>query len=72
MRCCPQLDLVGSVQNNALAGGVNPLHRSDWNPGSGYVRIRIPSSWVDSAPPSPRYFARNYPDYGLYLQLTIP
>jgi outer membrane protein TolC len=61
----PQLDLVGTVANNGLAGEVNPL--------------AIPGS----SAPDPAFlggygtlmsqiFRRNYPDYGVFVQLSIP
>jgi outer membrane protein len=61
----PQLDLVGTVANNGLAGEINPLE--------------VPGSF----PPDQAFlggygtllsqvFRRNYPDYGVFLQLNIP
>jgi outer membrane protein len=73
----PSLDLIASLQNNALAGQVNPLP--------------IPLVQGSSAQPQPRdpslinpiflggygtalsqIFSRNFPDYVVGLQFTIP
>jgi outer membrane protein len=61
----PQLDLVGTVANNGLAGEINPLELAGSFPpdqaflgGYGTLLSQI--------------FRRNYPDYGVFLQLNIP
>jgi outer membrane protein len=73
----PSLDLIASLQNNALAGQINPLP--------------IPPAQGSSAQPQPRdpslinpvflggygtalsqIFSRNFPDYAFGFQLTIP
>jgi outer membrane protein TolC len=57
----PQLDLVGVMQNNGLAGQVNPFV-SNPDPGfiGGYGGVLG------------QIFARNYPTYGVGLQMTLP
>src|SRR5713101_2282546 len=58
----PQLDLVGTVQNSGMAGDLNPLLGTP--PGSvnlgGYGTVLG------------QVFRRNYPSYGVGLQLTLP
>ena len=63
----PSLDLVVSARNNALAGDVNPLtlpgaapHNPDPALIGGYVTALS------------QLFQRNFPDYGIGVQLTIP
>jgi len=63
----PSLDLVATVRNNALAGDVNPLtlpgaapHNPDDILVGGYGRALS------------QLVRRNFPDYGVGLQLTIP
>lgn len=72
----PSLDLVGSLQNNALAGDIPPV-RLIPNPNN-------PSQLIPSiAGSNPAFvggfgsvlgqiFRRNYPDYNVSLNLTIP
>jgi outer membrane protein TolC len=57
----PQLDLIGVMQNNGLAGDVNPFAPGS-DPGfiAGYGGVLG------------QIFARNYPTYGVGLQLTLP
>jgi outer membrane protein TolC len=57
----PQLDLVGVLQNNGLAGQPNPFV-SNPDPGfiGGYGGVLG------------QIFARNYPTYGVGLQMTLP
>ena len=58
----PELDLVGTAQNNALAGGLNPLANNIANPqfvgGYGTALDQI--------------FTRKNPTYGIGIQLTLP
>ncbi|MBV8732801.1 MAG: TolC family protein [Acidobacteriia bacterium] len=57
----PELDLVGTLQNNGLAGPLTPLQPSAARPlsgGYGDVLDQI--------------FARRYPTYGIGLQLNLP
>jgi outer membrane protein TolC len=58
----PQLDLVGVMQNNGLAGPANPLLATSPDPGfiGGYGGV------LD------QIFSRNYPTYGVGLQMTLP
>jgi outer membrane protein len=58
----PQLDLVGVMQNNGLAGAANPLFLASPDPGfiGGYGGV------LD------QIFARKYPTYGVGLQMTLP
>jgi outer membrane protein len=63
----PSLDLIASARNNGLAGDVNPLtlqgaalHNPDPALIGGYGTALS------------QLFRRNYPDYGVGLQLTIP
>jgi outer membrane protein TolC len=57
----PQLDLVGVMQNNGLAGQANPFVGGA-DPGflGGYGSVLT------------QLFARNYPTYGIGLQLNLP
>ncbi len=63
----PSLDIVATVRNNALAGDVNPLtapgaapHNPDPILIGGYGTALA------------QLFRRNFPDYGVGIQLTIP
>lgn len=57
----PELDLVGTLQNNGLAGALNPLlPTADPALVGGYGGV------LD------QIFARRYPTYGIGLQLTLP
>jgi len=63
----PSLDLIASARNNGLAGDVNPLtlpgaapHNPDPMLVGGYGTALA------------QLFRRNYPDYGVGIQLTIP
>jgi outer membrane protein len=58
----PQLDLVGTAQNSGLAGDLNPLAGTvsgSVNPG-GYGTVLG------------QLFRRDYPSYGIGVQLTLP
>ncbi len=57
----PQLDLVGVMQNNGLAGQANPFVANP-DPGffGGYGSVLT------------QIFSRNYPTYGIGLQLNLP
>jgi outer membrane protein len=57
----PEVDLVGTMQNNGLAGTANPLIPSAY---SGY------SGGYGSA--LEQVLARNYPTYGIGVQVTLP
>jgi outer membrane protein len=57
----PEVDLVGILQNNGLAGPLNPLAPTSNTPflgGYGTVLDQL--------------FARNYPTYGVGVQMTLP
>ncbi|HEY1493667.1 MAG TPA: TolC family protein [Candidatus Solibacter sp.] len=58
----PQLDLVGVMQNNGLAGQSNPLFPNSPDPGfvGGYGGV------LD------QIFSRKYPTYGVGVQMTLP
>jgi outer membrane protein TolC len=58
----PQLDLVATVQNNGLAGDLNPLFGSP----TGSVNLGAYGTTLGEI------FRRNYPSYGGGLQLTLP
>jgi len=58
----PQLDLVGTAQNSGMAGDLNPLAGAPTggvNPGGYGTALG-------------QLFRRNYPSYGVGLQLTLP
>jgi outer membrane protein TolC len=58
----PQLDLVGNFQNSGMAGDLNPLAGTlpgSLNPGGYGTALG-------------QLFRRNYPSYGVGLQLTLP
>jgi len=57
----PQLDLVGTMQNNGLAGQANPL-----NPAPDVTFLGGYGSALQ------QILARNYPSYGVGLQLSLP
>ena len=67
----PQLDLVGVVQNDALAGEVNQIPPPGAPPGS-YVRYADPQFLGGYGSALAQIFRRNYPDYGVLFQLSIP
>ncbi|MEO8370959.1 MAG: TolC family protein [Candidatus Solibacter sp.] len=57
----PQLDVVGVMQNNGLAGQANPFVS---NPDPGFI-----GGYGGALT---QIFARNYPTYGVGLQMTLP
>jgi len=57
----PQLDMVGVMQNNGLAGAANPFVP---NPDPGFIGGY--GGVLD------QIFARKYPTYGVGLQMTLP
>lgn len=57
----PELDLVGIMQNNGLAGALNPLQ-----PSADPALIGGYGGVLD------QIFARRYPTYGIGLQLNLP
>ena len=58
----PQLDLVGTVQNSGMAGDLNPLNGTP----TGGVTVGGYGTALGQV------FRRNYPTYGIGLQLTLP
>jgi outer membrane protein len=68
----PQLDLVGTLQNNALAGEVNALPPPGTAAGAAFVRAPDPQFLGGYGTALAQIFRRNYPDYGLFVQLNIP
>jgi outer membrane protein len=58
----PQLNLVGTVQNSGMAGDLNPLNTTP----SGSVNIGGYGTALGEV------FRRNFPTYGVGLQLTLP
>src|SRR5208283_2517849 len=65
----PQLDVIGGLTNNALAGSVNPLLPSA---GSASVNPINPAFVGGAGTLLSQIFERNYPNYGIGVQLTIP
>jgi outer membrane protein TolC len=63
----PELDLVGSLQNNGFAGQVNGAPA-----GSGPVRTVDPFFLGGAGTLLSQIFARNLPNYAIGAQLTIP
>ena len=68
----PQLDLVGTVANNGLAGEVNPLPLPGTPPGTPSTRTPDPAFLGGYGTLLSQVFRRNYPDYGVFVQLNIP
>lgn len=57
----PQLDLVGTLQNNGLAGGASP-----------FVAYQDPGFIGGYGSVLGQILAHNYPTYGIGLQMTLP
>jgi outer membrane protein len=57
----PQVDLVGVMQNNGLAGSANPL-----SPNSNPTYLNGYAGAIGQV------LARNYPTYGIGVQVTVP
>ena len=68
----PQLDLVGTVQNNGLAGDLNLLPPPGTPPGTPFVREADPRFIGGYGTVMSQVFRRHFPDYSIYLQLNIP
>ncbi len=64
----PTLDIIGFGRNNGLAGSPNALQ----TPGSGFIVAPYPGFIGDYGSMLGQVFRRNYPDYGVGFQLTIP
>ncbi|HEX4232455.1 MAG TPA: TolC family protein [Bryobacteraceae bacterium] len=63
----PQLDVIGSASNGAFAGTVNALA-----PPAGSVRAPIPPLIGGSGTLWEQILQRDYPNYSLGIQLTLP
>jgi len=69
----PSLDLVGSLQNNGIAGSPNTVVAPiDPNTGLPIVRIANPAFLGGFGTLFDQIFSRNYPNYSLGFQLNIP
>ena len=64
----PTLDVVGFARNNGLAGAPNSLQ----TPGSDFIVSPYPGFIGDYGTLLGQVFRRNYPDYNIGFQLTIP
>ncbi len=60
----PELDLVGTAQNNALAGGLNPLINTN-----GLINTPFAGGYGSTLD---QIFTRKNPTYGIGIQLTLP
>ncbi|HLJ50111.1 MAG TPA: TolC family protein [Bryobacteraceae bacterium] len=68
----PELDIVGAAQNSGLGGALNPLAPAT-SPGStGLITSSSPTFLGGFGSSLGQIFARNYPTYGIGLQLTLP
>ncbi len=65
----PQLDVIGGLTNNALAGSVNSLLPSAGSTGINPIN---PAFIGGAGTLLSQIFERNYPNYGIGVQLTIP
>ncbi len=69
----PSLDLVGSMQNNGIAGSPNTVVAPiDPNTGLPIVRIANPAFLGGFGTLFDQIFSRNYPNYSLGFQLNVP
>jgi outer membrane protein TolC len=68
----PSLDLVGTLQNNGLAGAINSVPVPGITPEIPFVRVANPSFLGGYGSVLNQIFTRNYPDYSVALQLSIP
>jgi outer membrane protein len=66
----PSLDLVASAQNNGLAGQMNALPLPDAV--AGFQRTANPVFLGNLGSVWSQIFSRNYPDYSIGFQLTVP
>jgi outer membrane protein len=60
----PELDMVGTAQNNALAGGLNPLVNTN-----GIINTPFAGGYGSALD---QIFTRKNPTYGIGIQLTLP
>lgn len=67
----PELDVVGSFQNNGLSGETNPIPQL---PSNGIVATREPDPFFLGGYGNvlQQLFQRNFPNYSIGVQLTIP
>jgi outer membrane protein TolC len=68
----PSLDLVGAAQNNGLAGSVNPLPLPPDTSGLIPVRTANPAFIGSLGSVWSQIFSRNYPDYSIGFNLSVP
>jgi outer membrane protein TolC len=66
----PQLDIVASATNNAFAGQLNSI--PEVNLGFPSPRLTDPALLGGAGTLFSQLFQRNYPNYGIGFQLTIP
>ena len=67
----PELDLLASLQNSGLSGQANTLQPPN-NTGTPFVRNADPFYIGGFGNALSQIFSRNFPNYGIGLQLTIP
>ncbi|MDQ6663465.1 MAG: TolC family protein [Acidobacteriota bacterium] len=67
----PELDLIGSLQNNSLSGQPSTVQPSTAN-GTPFARTADPFYVGGFGNALSQIFSRNFPNYGIGLQLTIP
>jgi outer membrane protein TolC len=68
----PSLNLVAAAQNNGLAGQVNPLPLPTDSQGLFPIRNANPVFLGNIGTVWSQIFSRNYPDYSIGFQLTVP
>ncbi len=68
----PSFDLIASAQNNALAGSVNVLPLPTTGAGAGLQRQANPAFLGGFGSMWSQILGRNYPDYSIGFQLSIP
>jgi outer membrane protein len=64
----PELDLVGTVQNNGLAGSLDPLYSAGTSTGIATPPV-LQGGYGDALG---QILRRDYPTYGIGLNLTLP
>lgn len=67
----PSLDLVGSLQNNALAGAVNSIANSS-DPLNPLIRNPDPFFLGGQTAVLSQIFGRNFPNYAVGFELNVP
>ncbi|MBL8229457.1 MAG: TolC family protein [Bryobacterales bacterium] len=68
----PQLDLNASMRNNGLAGSVNTIPIPGLPPGVGFTPQANPYFLGGYGSVLRQIFSRNFPDYSIGFQLSIP